>query len=103
MARFLFSRRQAVSPGHEQGIRQHTGNHFKALFELFKPWFKQGQLRRMPSELYGPLMLGPAQELARSWLAGRTSLDPRSLVDDLSRAAWRGLASDQALLTSMTP
>lgn len=101
MARFLFSRRQAVSADHEQGIRQHTGNHFKALFELFKPWFKQGQLRRMSSELYGPLMLGPAQELARSWLSGRTSLDPRNLVEDLSRAAWRGLASDEALLRSM--
>ncbi|MET3133291.1 AcrR family transcriptional regulator [Oxalobacteraceae bacterium GrIS 1.11] len=94
LARFLFSRRQAVSPAHEEAIRQRTADHFKALFELFKPWFKQGILRRLPFELYGPLMMGPAQELSRHWLGGRISLDPRAAVDELSRAAWHSLATD---------
>jgi AcrR family transcriptional regulator len=97
LARFLFARRQAVGPAHEQAIRQRTGAHFKLLFECFKPWHKQGLLRRLPFELYGPVLMGPAQELARHWLGGRFQLDPLSVIDELSGAAWRSLATDAAL------
>lgn len=100
LARFLFARRQAVSALHEQAIRQRTADHFKQLFELFKPWFKQGILRRLPFELYGPLLLGPAQELSRHWLGGRVRLDPRSAVDELSRAAWLSLAVDLSVTSA---
>ncbi|MDC8757081.1 TetR/AcrR family transcriptional regulator [Janthinobacterium fluminis] len=96
LARFLFARRQAVSPAHEQAIRDLTAAHFKEFFALFKPWFKQGILRRLPFELYGPLLLGPAQELSRHWLGGRVGLDPRSAAGELSRAAWLSLAADAA-------
>ncbi|WP_431478153.1 TetR/AcrR family transcriptional regulator [Massilia eburnea] len=54
MARFLFARRQAVSAEHDDAIRQRTAAHFKEVFEKLKPWFKQGILRRLPLELYGP-------------------------------------------------
>lgn len=94
LARFLFSRRQAVSPVHEQRIRQLTGEHFKALFDLLKPWFKDGTLRRMPAELYMAILTGPVQELSRHWLSGRIKIDPLSAIDDLSGAAWRSLATD---------
>ncbi|WP_051294076.1 TetR/AcrR family transcriptional regulator [Pseudoduganella violaceinigra] len=94
MARFLFARRQAVSAEHNDAIRQRTGAHFKDVFEKLKPWFKQGVLRRMPTELYGPLLLGPSQELARNWLSGRLSFDPLSVIDELSSAAWRTLATN---------
>ncbi len=100
LARFLFSRRQAVSPAHEDNIRKLTGNHFKVLFEMYKPWFKQGILRHLPFDLYGPLLMGPAQELARLWLSGRTSIDLRAAVDELSRAAWLSLATDAGRATS---
>lgn len=94
LARFLFARRQAVSPEHEQTIRRNTAEHFRALLELFKPWFKQGILRRLPHELYAPLLLGPAQELSRHWLSGRGGLDPRVAIAELGGAAWRSLAVD---------
>ncbi|MEN9864894.1 MAG: hypothetical protein RL748_484 [Pseudomonadota bacterium] len=96
LARFLFARRQAVSAEHDQNIRQRSGDHFKNLFALFKPWFAQGILRRMPRELYGPLLVGPAQEYARQWLSGRTTLAPEIAIDELSAAAWRSLAVDPA-------
>jgi AcrR family transcriptional regulator len=94
LARFMFARRQAVSAEHEQTVRQCTAGHFKTMLDILKPWFKQGILRRLPYELYGPLLMGPAQELARHWLGGRATLDPRSAVDELSRAAWFSLAAD---------
>ncbi|HEX7644601.1 MAG TPA: TetR/AcrR family transcriptional regulator [Burkholderiaceae bacterium] len=93
-ARFLFSRRQAVGAAHEQAVRQHTAEHFKRLLAVFKPWFKQGILRQMPYELYVAILLGPAQELSRHWLGGRIALDPRDAIEDLSAAAWRGLAAE---------
>ena len=94
LARFLFARRQAVSPAYEQAIRQRTAEHFKALFGLLKPWFKQGLLRRLPADLYAPLLMGPAQEFSRLWLGGRVELDPRLAIKELSLAAWRCLATD---------
>jgi AcrR family transcriptional regulator len=103
LARFLFARRQAVSAAHEQAIRQRTAAHFKQMFDLYKPWFQQGILRRLPFELYGPLLLGPAQELSRHWLSGRARLDPRIAVDELSRAAWLALATDPTRCTATPP
>ncbi|MGW8393565.1 TetR/AcrR family transcriptional regulator [Pseudoduganella sp. HUAS MS19] len=94
MARFLFARRQAVSAEHDDAIRQRTASHFREVFEKLKPWFKQGVLRRLPVELYGPLLLGPSQELARNWLGGRIAFDPLSAIDELSSAAWRTLATN---------
>lgn len=94
LARFLFARRQAVGPAYEQAIRQRTADHFKALFALLKPWFKQGVLRRLPADLYAPLLMGPAQEFSRQWLGGRVELDPRIAIKELSLAAWRCLATD---------
>jgi AcrR family transcriptional regulator len=93
-ARFLFARRQAVGAAHEDGIRQQTAAHLKALSGHLKPWFKEGMLRRLPFELYVAILMGPAQELSRHWLGGRISLDPRDAIAELSRAAWRSLAAD---------
>jgi AcrR family transcriptional regulator len=94
-ARFLFSRRQAVGAAHEESVRQHTAGHLKQLLKLFKPWFNEGVLRRMPVELYVALLLGPAQELSRHWLGGRIAFDPRDAVAELSAAAWRSLAEER--------
>ena len=94
LARFMFSRGQAISGEHEQAIRQRTGGHFKALMAVFKPWLDGGAIRRLPAELYGPLLMGPAQELARQWLEGRMRGDPRQAAGELGAAAWRCLAAD---------
>ena len=94
MARFLFARRQAVSAAYDEAIRERTAAHFKTLFELLKPWFKQGVLRRLPGGLYVPLLMGPAQEYARQWLGGRSDIEPRAAIKVLSQAAWRSLAAD---------
>lgn len=96
LARFMFSRRQAVSEAHEQAVKECTAGHFKGMLAALKPWFVQGILRRLPHELYSPLLLSPSQELVRGWLGGRSKLDPRDAVDELSRAAWLSLACDPA-------
>ncbi len=96
MARFLFARMQVLSPAHEQAVRQRTHGHFKALLALVKPWLESGQLRRLPAELYGPLLMGPSQDLARQWLDGRLRGDPYAFVPALSDAAWRCLAAEPA-------
>lgn len=103
LARFMFARRQAVSAAHEQAVRDCTGAHFKAMLAAFKPWFAQGILRRVPHELYGPLLMSPAQDLVRGWLGGRVQFDPRSAVDELSRAAWLSLAVDPSRHGSFSP
>jgi AcrR family transcriptional regulator len=92
LARYLFARRQAVSAAYEDAIRQRTAEHFKTLFELLKPWFKQGILRRLPAGLYVPLLMGPALEYSRQWLGGRSDVEPRAAIKELGQAAWRCVA-----------
>lgn len=99
LARFLFARRQAVTAQHEATVKQFTNERFRTLLALFKPWFKQGVLRKLPAELYIPILMGPAHEFSRQWLSGRTQLEPLAVIEELSRAAWRSLATDNQELT----
>lgn len=89
LARFMFSRRAAIKPEFEEGIRAYTKERFGVLLTVFGPYFKNGELRKLKPALYGPLLLGPVHELTRSHLAGRGDLDPKTVIDDLVEAAWR--------------
>jgi hypothetical protein len=55
-----------------------------------------GQIRPLSADLYNALWLGPAQELTRQWLAGRSRTKPTDVVAILSEAAWASLRSDNS-------
>ncbi len=50
-----------------------------------------GEIRKLPSELYLPVVLGPAQEFARHWVSGRFRMSPTAAAVELSASAWRSL------------
>lgn len=100
MARFLFGRRQAVSPEHEAKVRTVTGAHFKGLMAILQPHFRSGEFRQLPMELYAPVLMGPVQEMSRAYLSGRSKTDPSGLIDELVEVAYRGIATHPVALTS---
>jgi AcrR family transcriptional regulator len=53
----------------------------------------QAAIRPLPSEVFYAMILGPAQELTRSWLGGRIK-SLRRLEDELAEAAWRAVRAD---------
>lgn len=91
-ARFLLKGRG--HPGvreSESEIRQDTREFGKLLFARFGPHVEAGELERLPGEVYGPLLTGPAEELIRHWLAGRKARPPTDYADLLARLAWKSL------------
>jgi AcrR family transcriptional regulator len=68
----------------------------QSMFTAVGEWVeRQTAIRPMRREIFYAVVFGPAQELCRSWLAGRI----RSLArmdGDLAEAAWRSVRSDDA-------
>ncbi len=62
-----------------------------AVLAWLAPHFERGVLRRLPPPLLYAVLLGPAQYLARQWLAGRPDPDLAAAVPMLADAAWRAL------------
>jgi len=54
---------------------------------------RQPQIRPLRPEVFYAALFGPAQELSRAWLAGRTP-SLRRLEGELAEAAWRAVRAD---------
>lgn len=56
-----------------------------------KEQVRQGRIRSLPADLFYALWLGPAQELTRQWLNGRSTTKPTKASTLLADAAWSAL------------
>lgn len=95
LATFLMNRR-------ETELRSATEARVRELNSVFLPrvvgWVRRqveiGALRALPVDLWEPVLLGPSQELARLWLAGRTQITLRAAEAQLAEATWRAVKGD---------
>lgn len=94
-ARFIFRYRSLVehSVKTEQEKEQHKA-HFKRLKEWFQPYIQQGEIKRLPFEVYHALIIGPAQDFALRWLSGRTQTDLASHRELYAEAAWQAIKNE---------
>ncbi len=60
----------------------------KRLFGWLKWHIETGAVRRLPPDLFVPLIIGPCQEYVRLWLGGQTQTGPSDVCDELAHAAW---------------
>jgi AcrR family transcriptional regulator len=88
LARFLLA-------GRPPGDTQELAAMNREVFEAAAEWFERHGLRRMPDDVLYPVLIGPAQEFCRHWLAGRTRSSMRTAERELAEAAWRALRSDR--------
>jgi AcrR family transcriptional regulator len=97
LAQFLANRR-------ETELRAATELRVRALNRVFMPrvaaWVERqvhaGALRALPFDLWEPVLLGPSQELARLWLAGRTRITLRGAERDLAETTWRAVKGERS-------
>ncbi|NPC87206.1 TetR/AcrR family transcriptional regulator, partial [Pyxidicoccus fallax] len=95
-ARYLIQMRRDESvAAAEPEIQEATGGPVREAYERLKAYAKGGQLLKLPSSAYLPLLLGPAQELLRVWASGRVELKP-GIEKVFSDAAWRSLRPEGA-------
>jgi AcrR family transcriptional regulator len=91
-ARYLLeARRTKAIATVEEEITAVTASRLRAVAALMRPWIEAGELQRLRADVYLPIMVGPAEVYARTWLAGaaRTPIGrARTLLAD---AAWNAL------------
>jgi len=96
-ARFLFTARgQAVRGDVEEELKQANRAQAHALRAWLEPHIASGAIRRLPLELYRPLISGPVQDYTRAWLAGRVTSPPERFREEFVAAAWRAVGGDVA-------
>jgi AcrR family transcriptional regulator len=93
LSRFLLLGRDAsVVVATEKPLRELNRRFFTAVSRWMRPAVACGELRATGPELLTALWIGPSQELARHWLAGRGRFSPTDAADVLAEAAWKSLS-----------
>lgn len=95
LAQFLLLGRDAGTvAATARPLRTLNRRFFGAVEEWTAPRVRAGELRPLGIELLSALWIGPSQELARYWLAGRGRVSPADAAPALAEAAARSLITE---------
>jgi AcrR family transcriptional regulator len=95
LARFLLLGRDAsVVVATERPLRELNRGFFSAVMKWVRPRVERAELRDLDPELLTALWIGPSNDLARHWLAGRTRVSLNDAAPLLGEAAWRCLRKE---------
>jgi AcrR family transcriptional regulator len=87
LARFLLA-------GPPPGAAERLAPLNRELFAASASWVERAGLRPMPLDVLHSVLVGPAQEFCRHWLAGRMTTSIKAAERPLAEAAWRALRSE---------
>src|SRR5690606_34599049 len=77
-ARFILYNRGALAKTEAaEALKANSRTTLNEVLRWFEPHIGKGDLRKLPLELYGSLITGPAHDYARLWLSGRVQTDIR--------------------------
>jgi hypothetical protein len=97
LAKFLMNRRETeLRLATEARVRELNRDFFPRAEAWMERHVRSGALREVPADVWEPLLLGPSQEFARLWLAGRTRISLRRAERELAEATWNALRADLA-------
>ncbi len=89
LAQFLMGRRETeLRLVTEARVRELNRGFFPRVTNWVERHMRDGTLRPLPPDLWEPVLLGPSQEFARLWLAGRTRSSLRRAERALADATW---------------
>jgi AcrR family transcriptional regulator len=93
LGRFLLLGRDArVVAASERPLRELNRRFFSAVTKWTAPRVRRGELRAFEPEVLTALWIGPSQDFARHWLAGRARDSLTDVAPVLAGAAWRSLS-----------
>lgn len=91
LAAFMMSQKVILSDSFKSGRRKMDLEFNQAIYEWFVPHVDCGNLLRLPSSLYMPLICGPTMEYSRLWLSGISDRSPDDVSSVLAEAAWQSV------------
>lgn len=94
-ARFILHSRARVEAS-ELGEALHEANrlHFQRIFEALSAYREQGLFKVMPADCFASVIIGPAHDFARNWLAGRTQTQLADCRELLAQVAWDSVRAE---------
>ena len=91
-SRFLYEHRQSEFVAAAEGAIQDLNEGFyRASGTRWQSFLDRGEMIELPRDLLIAILLGPAQEFARNWLARRTRTELEDAAFVLGESAWRAL------------
>lgn len=91
-ARFVLYSRSVLAKSDMAGeLKERTRKHMGDVLAWFQPHIDSGKLKKLPPEVYGSLITGPAHDYARLWLSGRAKTDIKAYREIFAEAAWRAV------------
>lgn len=92
-ARFIFRYRGLVENGPYAETHSHLNReHLHFLKAWFAPHVQDGSIQALPIEVYHALIIGPAQDFALKWLAGKTRSEFAEHRTLFAEAGWRSVS-----------
>jgi AcrR family transcriptional regulator len=96
LARFLLLGRDArVVVATERPLRELNRRFFARVSDWVRPRVQRGELKALEPEVQTALWIGPSQDLARHWLAGRSRGSLTDVAPLLADAAWTSLRQER--------
>jgi len=94
-ARYLFQMRhtESVTTTEPLIVKQNLA-FMEKVFQWIDPLVERGEVKRLPRDLYLPMIIGSCHEFARLWLAGRTETSPAKAAGALAEAVWTSLRAE---------
>lgn len=88
-ARFLFDmRRVPCVAASESAIRELDEGFMGGLGRWFRRHVDTGRLRKLPSDLYSSVIMGPCMDFTRRWLDGDARTEIRAAAETLGDCVW---------------
>ena len=106
LAKFLMGRRETeLRLATEARVRELNRDFFPRVEAWMERRVQSAALRPLPADLWEPVLLGPSQEFARLWLAGRTRISLRRAERELADATWNAVRAerDQRRASAISP
>jgi AcrR family transcriptional regulator len=95
LAQFILTRRDPEVRLASQGPLRELN---RAMFEQIDAWLarheRAGTIEPMSRDGFYAVVVGPAQEISRHWLAGRTKASIATLERELADAAWKAIRKE---------
>jgi AcrR family transcriptional regulator len=96
LAQFLLTRRAPeVRLASQAGLRDLNRVLFAELDEWLGRHVAAGTVEDLSRDAFYAVVIGPAQEVSRHWLAGRTRASLTRLEGELANAAWKAIRKDK--------
>jgi len=89
LAHFVFRAHSVISnSAHREQLKARNKDVYKPLFLLFKAAQDKGEIKTLPVETIASILVGPAENYSRAWLAKRVKETPLHHANILAEAAW---------------